>query len=157
MPGPVGLGFNLDIVMLGSLDVGKASARSSSVTSSTWSKRASALRTCSASVRGSLRCFGKAKALSGSSFRSSLSSSPCCLYGFQVVLTAMVRTSIYPLRGRVMECCCVTPLAPLSRPAPAKQPGRQCHQQKRETAIHGHHLTSVKRGASTSTLGVLIG
>ncbi len=32
-----------------------------------WSNRATALRTCCASVSGSLRCFGKAKTVSGKS------------------------------------------------------------------------------------------
>src|SRR5579863_102472 len=48
----------------------KAKARSSSETSSTWSNRATALRTCCASVIGSLRCFGKAKTVSGRLLRA---------------------------------------------------------------------------------------
>src|SRR5579863_5388278 len=43
----------------------KAKARSSSETSSTWSNRATALRTCAASVIGSLCCLGNANTVSG--------------------------------------------------------------------------------------------
>ena len=66
----------------------KARSRSASLTSRTWSKRARAVRTCPASVSGSLRCSGNAYALSGSSLRSAASSCPCpaSCGGFQVVL-----------------------------------------------------------------------
>src|SRR5919198_168721 len=64
----------------------KARSRSSSETPLTWSKRAKAFLTWAASVSGSLRCLGNAYALSGSSCRSLLESSPCSVCGFQVVL-----------------------------------------------------------------------
>src|SRR5690348_16688592 len=67
----------------------KASSRSASETSSTWSKRASALRTCEASVSGSLRCLGKAYTWSGSWSRSAVSSSPCRVWAFHVVFLAI--------------------------------------------------------------------
>src|SRR5579871_4253842 len=60
----------------------KASSRSSSETPVVWSKRATASRTWLASVRGSLRCLGNAKTLSGRSLRSV--SVPCFSCGFQV-------------------------------------------------------------------------
>src|SRR5438552_15773293 len=69
----------------------KARSRSSSDTPCTWSKRARAFLTCEASVTGSLRCLGKAYALSGSSSRSLDLSSPCSVYGFQVGLIDIVR------------------------------------------------------------------
>src|SRR5262245_60873736 len=64
----------------------KACSRSASVTSSTWSKRAIALRTCAASVSGSFRLSGNANTLSGRRILSWVSSSPCCSCGFQVVV-----------------------------------------------------------------------
>src|SRR5580658_10060535 len=53
-----------------------ARSRSASLTSFTWSNLASALRTCEASVIGSLRDRGKAKALSGSALTCAASSRP---------------------------------------------------------------------------------
>src|SRR4051794_19591630 len=52
-----------------------ASRRSPSDASLTWSNRAIALRTCDASLRGSLRSRGNAYSLSGIALRSSASSS----------------------------------------------------------------------------------
>src|SRR5215831_14748013 len=75
----------------------KACSRSASVTSSTWSKRAIAVRTCAASVSGSLRLSGNAKTLSGRRFLSRVSSSPCCSCGLQVVVAIRPR---YPRRAR---------------------------------------------------------
>src|SRR2546421_4670819 len=72
-----------------------ASSRSLSVTPCTWSKRASAFCTCRASVNGSLRLPGKAYALSGSSRRSLLDSSPCSSCGFHVVFIPLC----FPLVG----------------------------------------------------------
>src|SRR5690349_25114203 len=60
-------------------------SRSSSLTPLTWSNRASAFCTWEASVSGSLRFFGNAYALSGSSLRSRDDNSPCSSCGFQVV------------------------------------------------------------------------
>src|SRR4051794_8512762 len=80
----------------------KASSRSASPTSSTWSKRASALRTCLASVSGSLRCSGKANTESGRSLCSAVEISPWLVWGFQVVLMRRgyrVAVARYPQRG----------------------------------------------------------
>src|ERR1700734_4489661 len=75
----------------------KANSRSASETSSTWSKRATALRTCCASVNGSLRCFGKANTVSGSVPRVlGDSGSP---NGAQVALTFDMLHLQYFLRG----------------------------------------------------------
>src|SRR5579863_327672 len=59
-----------------------ATARSASETSVTWSKRATAFRTCAASVSGSFRSLGKAKTVSGRSLR--VVRSPCRSCGCQV-------------------------------------------------------------------------
>jgi hypothetical protein len=76
------------------LMLANAWSRSASVTSFTWSKRASAVRTCLASVSGSFRFSGNAYALSGSFLRSSASSVPWPPPGaFQVVFTS----SSYPV------------------------------------------------------------
>src|ERR1700679_2365042 len=72
----------------------KAKARSSSDTSVTWSNRATALRTCFASVIGSLRWFGNAKTVSG---KSPLAvSSPCFSWGFQVACIGNSSLSRWP-------------------------------------------------------------
>src|SRR2546423_11322444 len=63
-----------------------ASSRSSSLTPSTWSNRASAFLTWEESVSGSFLCFGNAYALSGRLSRSAVSSSPCFVLGCHVVL-----------------------------------------------------------------------
>src|SRR5690349_14669778 len=63
----------------------KAWSRSASVTPLVWENLAIALRTWSASVRGSLRLPGKAYALSGSSLRSAAECVPCSSTGFHVV------------------------------------------------------------------------
>src|SRR5438105_1526150 len=89
----------------------KARSRSSSETPLIWSKRARAFLTWEASVSGSLRCLGNAYALSGSSRRSLVASSPCSVCGFHVVLVAikpvppvrhLTRSALLPLRlGRL--------------------------------------------------------
>src|ERR1700757_1828048 len=66
----------------------QARSRSASDTSSTWSKRATALRTWLASVNGSLRCRGKAKTESGRSL--CIVSRPGFVCGSQVACVAMV-------------------------------------------------------------------
>src|SRR5215469_419242 len=69
-----------------------ACARSSSLTPRTWPSRAIALRTCEASVSGSLRSVGNANALSGRSVRESFACGGfhvICMHGLYAgILTA---------------------------------------------------------------------
>jgi hypothetical protein len=99
-------------------------------------------------VSGSLRCLGKAKALSGNRSRSRVSSSPCAVCGFRSFASAWVsqavRLRVDRERGRVAspaDCWC------------SRRAGRLDPQHAHERVVEGDAVCRAARGLARCSPG----